>query len=95
MAKTNFVGYTIRLPGHPALRIGLGIALVVAGLLGFLPILGFWMVPLGLVILSVDLVRVRRFRRSSTVKFGSWLHRRWPKVAGRFGYGAPRDGKHD
>ena len=95
MAKANFAGYKIGLPGHPALRIGLGLVLVIAGLLGFLPILGFWMVPLGLVILSVDLPPVRRFRRNVTVKFGGWLHRRWPNLAGRFGYGRPRDGKHD
>ena len=94
MAKTNFAGYTIRLPGHPAIRVGLGIALIIAGILGFLPILGFWMIPLGLLILSVDLRPVRKFRRHSTVKFGAWLHRRYPKFAKRFGYGAPRHGKH-
>ena len=94
MAKTNFAGYTIRLPGHPALRIALGVVLIFAGLLGFLPVLGFWMVPLGVVILSVDLSPVRRFRRNATVVSGAWLHRRWPRFARRVGYGAPRDGKH-
>jgi hypothetical protein len=36
------------------LRVGLGIALILGGILGFLPILGFWMIPLGLIILAVD-----------------------------------------
>ncbi len=91
--RANFAGYKIKLPGHPMLRIGLGILLVGLGLLGFLPILGFWMIPLGLVVLSVDLPPVRRFRRNATVKLGYWLHWRWPRLARRFGYGAPRDGK--
>ena len=95
MTKANFVGYRISLPGHPVLRIVLGVVLVIAGLFGFLPILGFWMLPLGLVILSVDLPMVRRWRRHATVRLGYWLHRRWPTLARRFGYGAPRSGKHD
>lgn len=36
------------------LRVGLGILLVLGGLLGFFPVLGFWMIPLGLIILAVD-----------------------------------------
>ncbi len=94
MAKTSFAGYSVRLPGHPVLRIALGIALIFAGLLGFLPILGFWMIPLGVIILSVDLSPVRRFRRNFTVRSGAWLHRHWPKFARRVGYGEPRDGRH-
>jgi hypothetical protein len=38
----------------------LGIGLVLAGLLGFLPVLGFWMIPLGLSLLAVDFPSVRR-----------------------------------
>lgn len=37
------------------LRIPLAVLLVLGGLLGFLPILGFWMVPLGLLLLAVDI----------------------------------------
>ena len=92
--RANFAGYKIRLPGHPLLRIGLGIVLVGFGLVGFLPIVGFWMIPLGIAILSVDLPPVRRFRRNITIRFGYWLHRRWPQLARRLGYGTPRAGKH-
>jgi hypothetical protein len=91
--RISIAGYKIKLPGHPWLRIGLGMVLIGFGLLGFLPVVGFWMIPVGIAILSVDLSRVRRFRRSVTVKFGYWLHRRWPSLARRFGYGVPRDGK--
>jgi hypothetical protein len=48
----------------------IGIALVLGGLLGFLPILGFWMIPLGLLILSADLPIMRRWRRRVEVWWG-------------------------
>lgn len=66
----------IALPGNRPLRIGLGLVLVGCGFLGFLPILGFWMIPLGLLVLSVDLPSVRRFRRRLEVKWGRWRARR-------------------
>lgn len=36
-----------------AMKLLLGVALCLFGLLGFLPILGFWMLPLGLVIIGL------------------------------------------
>lgn len=54
------------------MRIGLGIALVSGGLLGFLPILGFWMIPLGLLVLSADIALVRRWRRVLQVRWERW-----------------------
>jgi hypothetical protein len=44
--------------------------LVILGLFGFLPILGFWMIPLGLIVLSYDFASVRRARRRTAVRFG-------------------------
>lgn len=66
----------IPLPGSPPLRIALGVVLIAGGVVGFLPILGFWMVPLGLIVLSVDIPAVRRFRRRMEVKWGRWRQRR-------------------
>jgi hypothetical protein len=60
------------LPQSKPIRIGIGILLVAGGLVGFLPVLGFWMIPLGLLVLSIDLPIVRRWRRQLTV----WWHRR-------------------
>jgi hypothetical protein len=37
------------------LRLLLGLVLIVFGLFGFLPVLGFWMLPLGVVIIWEDL----------------------------------------
>ncbi|MEM5472657.1 hypothetical protein WNZ14_13050 [Hoeflea sp. AS60] len=57
-----------RLPQRAPARIALGGGLVVGGIFGFLPVLGFWMVPLGLLVLSQDLPVVRRWRRSFVVR---------------------------
>ena len=38
----------------PLLRKFIGISLVMLGILGFLPVLGFWMIPIGLIVLSAD-----------------------------------------
>jgi len=73
--------YRLPLPRSRLLRIAIGVALVVFGLLGFLPVLGFWMVPLGLLVLSGDIPRVRRWRR----RFAVWFARRYPNVATKLG----------
>lgn len=63
---------------HPNVRLrrSVGAALIVGGLLGFLPVLGFWMLPLGLLVLSDDIPWVRRRRRRLAVRFGRWNLRR-------------------
>lgn len=62
-------------------RIITGSLLIGGGFLGFLPVLGFWMVPLGLLVLSHDLPSVRRKRRRVAI----WWRKRYPQVnrAGR------------
>ncbi len=39
----------------PLVRGLLGLILVLLGFLGFLPVLGFWMIPLGLALLATDI----------------------------------------
>jgi hypothetical protein len=68
--RLRFAGREVPLPQTRAFRIALGIALMLGGLAGFLPILGFWMVPLGLLVLSVDMPFVRRARRRLAVWWG-------------------------
>jgi hypothetical protein len=50
----------LRKPDARWIRIPSGILLIVGGILGFLPILGFWMVPLGVLLLALDLPFLRR-----------------------------------
>jgi hypothetical protein len=64
------------LPRSRPARIAIGVFLVVCGLVGFLPILGFWMVPVGLAILAIDIPIVRRFTRKASVA----LQRLWHKL---------------
>lgn len=65
--------WRMRLPQSRLWRITIGCALIFGGILGFLPVLGFWMVPLGLIVLSHDLAFVRRRRR----RFHVWWARKW------------------
>ena len=55
----NFIHW-VREPKLIWLRLPLGIALICGGLVGFLPVLGFWMVPLGLILLAQDFPPVQR-----------------------------------
>ncbi len=61
--------WRFRLPQSRFLRLLIGIGFIVGGILGFLPILGFWMIPLGLLILSNDVPLIRRWRRRLVVWF--------------------------
>ncbi|WP_183433365.1 MULTISPECIES: hypothetical protein [Phyllobacteriaceae] len=69
----HVLGRRIPIPQSVLMRRILGIALVVGGILGFLPVLGFWMVPLGLLVLSHDSAIIRRWRRKLEVRYG----RKW------------------
>lgn len=70
--KISVFGREFAMPRSRGVRIGLGVALCFLGLLGFLPVLGFWMIPLGLLILSHEFHVVRRVRRKLIV----WWERR-------------------
>jgi len=48
----------------PGLRLVVGLMLIVGGILGFLPVLGFWMIPLGISIALLDVRPLwRRWRQ--------------------------------
>jgi hypothetical protein len=70
--KITLFGRTFNLPRSRAMRITVGCLLVLGGCLGFLPVLGFWMIPLGLLVLSADFASIRRRRRRLSV----WWERR-------------------
>jgi hypothetical protein len=70
--KIHILGRTISLPDSRPLRISIGTLLILFGILGFLPVLGFWMIPLGVLVLSHDLAWARRRRRRVEV----WWERR-------------------
>lgn len=52
----------------PGVRSIIGIAFMVGGVFGFLPILGFWMLPLGIAFVALDVPPARR-------KTDAWIKR--------------------
>lgn len=78
--RIRMFGRSLPLPASQVLRISLGVMLLAGGALWFLPVLGIWMLPLGLAVLSVDVPIVRRWSRRATVA----LHRRYPHTMDRF-----------
>jgi hypothetical protein len=75
--RIRFGRFSVAVPGSRRQRLILGIGLCLGGVLGFLPILGFWMLPLGIMILSIEFHPVRRFRRRVELWCG---RRRHPKA---------------
>ena len=44
-------------------RLILGLLLIVGGIFGFLPVLGFWMIPLGVAVAALDILPLIRWLR--------------------------------
>jgi hypothetical protein len=65
MRNAWFASFLARLrdPRSRWLRIPIGLALLFGGLFGFLPVLGFWMAPLGLSLLAIDFLWAERLLR--------------------------------
>jgi hypothetical protein len=66
---------TIRSASRPDaawLRIPLAIGLMIGGTFGFLPLVGFWMLPLGLALLAMDL----RFLQGPLARFMAFINRK-------------------
>jgi hypothetical protein len=70
--KISIFGRQFTMPRSRAARVAIGIVLIVFGIFGFLPILGFWMIPVGLLVLSYEFAMVRRWRRRAAVRWGRW-----------------------
>jgi hypothetical protein len=87
--KLRFGQHEVPLPSWKPLRILLGIAFLIGGMFAILPVLGLWMIPVGLLILSVDFPPVRRFRRRATSWYGrsrlrtavEGLSRKWARAS--------------
>lgn len=82
----HFAWFEAKLPARPAalvrwvrkpsswlVRIPLAILLVAGGVFSFLPILGLWMLPLGLLLIAQDVP----FLQKPLVKVLGWIERKW------------------
>lgn len=65
----------LRKPSARWVRIPLGIVLIVAGIFSLLPILGLWMLPLGLLLLAQDVPFLRR----PILRALGWIERGWAR----------------
>jgi hypothetical protein len=72
----DFVARTLRWLRKPAsrwIRIPVAFLLIIAGVFGFLPVLGLWMLPLGVLLLAQDVTFLAQPTTSALV----WLERQW------------------
>ncbi|HLQ86648.1 MAG TPA: hypothetical protein VK110_10890 [Salinisphaeraceae bacterium] len=65
----------LRKPSSGWIRIPLGVVFIVAGIFSFLPILGLWMLPLGLLLLAQDVPFLRR----PILRALGWIERGWAR----------------
>jgi len=68
----RLVGW-LRKPSSRPVRIPVAVLLVAGGTLSFLPVLGLWMLPLGLVLFAQD---VPVLQKPMAKSFG-WVERKW------------------
>ena len=66
----------LRQPRAIWLRIPIGLLFIGGGFLGFLPILGFWMLPVGILLLAHDVPVIRR----PALRALAWAERRWKRL---------------
>lgn len=55
--RRNYLRFLIKTRRYlpPGLRLLLGMLIIVGGMFGFLPVLGFWMIPLGIAVAALDI----------------------------------------
>ncbi len=78
-ASAGFLRW-VRQPHVHIVRIPLAILLILGGIFSFLPVLGIWMLPLGLAILAVDVPVLKRPVGDLLVRLQRWLsnlRRKW------------------
>ena len=71
--SVRFGKLSIPLPRSRVARLVLGSVLIAGGVFWFLPLLGLWMIPAGILVLSSDSSWVRRQWRKATVWVGRFL----------------------
>jgi hypothetical protein len=63
----------LREPAHRRVRLPIGIALIVIGFFGFLPVIGFEFIPLGMLVIAQDIPVLRE----PVGRFTLWLEEKW------------------
>ncbi len=69
----------LRYPPRKAVRLLVSAFLILGGILSILPVLGLWMLPLGLALMSDDIPRLKVWLERAA----RWSGRMWCRVRGR------------
>lgn len=68
----KFIGW-VRKPSSRLVRVPLAMVLIIGGIFSFLPVLGLWMLPLGLILIAQDLP----FLQGPMARMLGWIERKW------------------
>lgn len=66
----------LRRPAARLIRIPVAVLLILCGFVGFLPVLGFWMIPLGLLLLAIDIPALQAPVGRAILRVRLWWTRR-------------------
>lgn len=66
----------LRRPGAMPLRVPVALLLVTGGVFSFLPVLGLWMLPLGLLLLAIDVAILRGPLAVGIIRLRRWWAKR-------------------
>lgn len=70
----------LRDPAHRWIRWPLGIVLIVSGFFGFLPVVGFEFIPVGLLLIAQDIPVLRE----PVGRFTLWLEEKWAQLRSKW-----------
>lgn len=68
----KFLGW-VRKPSSRLVRVPLAVTLILGGIFSFLPVLGLWMLPLGLILIAQDVTFLQR----PMARMLGWIERKW------------------
>jgi hypothetical protein len=71
----------LRKPSSFAVRLAVAILLILGGIFSFLPILGIWMLPLGLLLIAQDIP----FLQKPLVAAFTWVEAKWKWLRTKWG----------
>lgn len=78
--RVGFGRFSMKLPRARWLRILVGVLLCLGSLFWFLPVLGLWMLPLGIMVLAIDIPAFQRLSKWTVKQWGetqTWREKYW------------------
>lgn len=70
----------LREPSRSLIRVGAALLFIIGGLLSILPVLGLWMLPVGLALLSQDLQVIK----APLERAACWIEDSWTSLTARW-----------